>query len=238
MTGAVAQASPCYLYYLYDVVGRLVYIGMTDDLEARYRQHAGTKEWWPEVHHRWVVSYPSRATCTAGEALAIHALRPPYNVMVPDGARCATLAHRADSQRHAEVDLVAEIDAQRARADDAERRVRQLEQPAGRGKQRVARRDLVIRELTNEMRRGHTELHHLIREMGWLLPAADGGKVEVLHEGLRQIRRRSWEVVRGQSLSALRPLKIRSWTQELPLGSRSVSDDDVFDVATAPGGRQ
>lgn len=214
MTRPPETERPCFLYFLYDGADRLLYVGMTDDVEVRMRAHEATKEWWREVDHRWVVTYPSRATCAAAEALTIHALRPAYNVQIPDGGRCAVLSARSTSEVPSPVHAVVEIDEQRQRADRAVRRVEQLEQQLERQRQRVEVLDRKQRELLSEMRRGHTELHHLIWAV--MTDVTDGyayARREVLDAGLRQIRGRSWEIANGQPLTQLRDLEVFPWRQ-------------------------
>jgi hypothetical protein len=42
------------VYWLWAVDGRLLYIGMTNDVERRMEQHAADKSWWPQVASRTV----------------------------------------------------------------------------------------------------------------------------------------------------------------------------------------
>ena len=115
----VAVAAPCFLYYFLDADDRVLYVGMTDDFTVRRRAHAA-KDWFRLVDHEIVMTYPDRVTCAAVEALVIHALRPPLNVAVPDGSRCATLAERAVAETPLPLEWVRQMDALRAKLREAE----------------------------------------------------------------------------------------------------------------------
>ncbi|MBC7632977.1 hypothetical protein [Aeromicrobium sp.] len=167
MSGA-AVVAPCHLYHLYDVAGRLLYVGMTGDVDARMEQHEKAQAWWPLVDRRWVVTYPSRGACAAAEALTIHLLRPPHNVAVPDATRCAALTERSGTEIPAAVDVVVEVDEQRRRADRAEARVAQLERALERAVRRIA--DCVI----SWVRYGVPTLTSTESSTNWWLPPSDG----------------------------------------------------------------
>ena len=197
------MASACYLYHLYDVADRLLYVGMTSYVDARMRQHAATQVWWAEVDHRWVVAYPSRGARAAAEALTIHLLWPPYNFTVPGASRCADLTARSTDEIPAAIDVVVEVDEQRQRADRAGRRVEQLERALGRAERRVDDRNRKLRDLMNEIRRGHTELHIVINDlMAGPLTSSWRTRGEAVHGGLRRIRGQSWDIVQNRPLSA------------------------------------
>lgn len=69
------------LYRFYDERGRLLYIGITGDVRARFRQHADSKAWWKQVAVREIVHCRTRADLLAAEREAIIRERPRYNVI-------------------------------------------------------------------------------------------------------------------------------------------------------------
>lgn len=71
------------LYSLFDADGSLLYVGVTDRMSARFKQHAGEKDWWPQVARRTFVEYGTRAEALAAESALISSERPPCNVRVP-----------------------------------------------------------------------------------------------------------------------------------------------------------
>lgn len=67
------------LYRLYSETGTLLYIGISYDPEARFEQHAASKDWWPCVARRELRWFDDRPTAEAAEAEAIRAEDPEYN---------------------------------------------------------------------------------------------------------------------------------------------------------------
>jgi predicted GIY-YIG superfamily endonuclease len=67
------------LYRLYDAEDRLLYVGITDVLAARMRQHAKEQQWWPEVARQTVAWYDERAKADLAETLAVAAEKPLHN---------------------------------------------------------------------------------------------------------------------------------------------------------------
>lgn len=67
------------LYRLFNSAGELLYIGITQDLNARFSWHAGHSPWWPEVADCRTEFLPSRAELQAAELKAIDVERPRYN---------------------------------------------------------------------------------------------------------------------------------------------------------------
>ncbi|TFV33148.1 type II toxin-antitoxin system prevent-host-death family antitoxin [Streptomyces sp. T1317-0309] len=67
------------LYRFYDSSGTLLYVGITNDPEARWRYHALTKAWWPAVAKKIVDWRPDRPDAERAEAAAIFAERPIHN---------------------------------------------------------------------------------------------------------------------------------------------------------------
>ncbi|MFD7705663.1 GIY-YIG nuclease family protein [Streptomyces sp. NPDC059786] len=68
------------LYRLYDDTGRLLYIGITYRPEARWKAHAATKTWWPDVASKVTEWHATRLLAEAAEVAAIKAELPLYNV--------------------------------------------------------------------------------------------------------------------------------------------------------------
>lgn len=67
------------VYLLRDSAGDMLYVGVTDDVERRFREHARNKDWWPLVHRRSVLVFPDRHSALAWEAALIEALLPQFN---------------------------------------------------------------------------------------------------------------------------------------------------------------
>lgn len=74
------------IYRFFDDAGRLLYIGITYDIAARFRQHAASKLWWPMVNlSRTTVEWlADRETAEREELSAIGLERPRFNLVVPD----------------------------------------------------------------------------------------------------------------------------------------------------------
>src|SRR5690606_8037782 len=69
-----------WLYRLWSASGTLLYVGITDRGTEREKEHARTKEWWPEVHHVTVEPVLTRAELKHLEREAIRKERPRYNI--------------------------------------------------------------------------------------------------------------------------------------------------------------
>jgi predicted GIY-YIG superfamily endonuclease len=72
-------ARPTALYRLKDAAGRLLYVGITTDPEARFKRHEGTAPWWPLVAERTVDWHATRPIAEKAEATAIKGEAPLYN---------------------------------------------------------------------------------------------------------------------------------------------------------------
>lgn len=70
---------PVALYRLFSPA-ELLYVGITDNLKVRFRQHRAKKAWWPEVTRKTVEWYPTRAEARAAELTAIRTEDPRHNV--------------------------------------------------------------------------------------------------------------------------------------------------------------
>lgn len=70
---------PTALYRLYDAAGTLLYVGITNAPERRWKQHADTKSWWSDVDRKTVEWLASRAEADIAEEEAIKTEKPLYN---------------------------------------------------------------------------------------------------------------------------------------------------------------
>lgn len=70
-----------WLYWLYDVDDRLLYVGITNSGVKRMEQHGAQKEWWPRVATIRVEHFATRAEAERAEREAIREHLPPYNVV-------------------------------------------------------------------------------------------------------------------------------------------------------------
>jgi predicted GIY-YIG superfamily endonuclease len=68
------------LYRLYDMEGRLLYVGVTNELRRRWQQHSTSQKWWHLVARRVVEWHESRAAAELAETAAIEAEMPLYNI--------------------------------------------------------------------------------------------------------------------------------------------------------------
>jgi predicted GIY-YIG superfamily endonuclease len=76
----LGDETPTALYRLYDAEGKLLYIGITGDIKARFAQHAETKAWWPDVTRKTVEWHAARSEASQAELEAIKAERPVHNI--------------------------------------------------------------------------------------------------------------------------------------------------------------
>ena len=69
------------LYRLYDAADRLLYVGITHDLEQRWVGHrySPTSTWWPEVHRKAIEWHPTRQAADVAETAAIASEKPLHN---------------------------------------------------------------------------------------------------------------------------------------------------------------
>lgn len=72
------------LYRLFDAEGRLLYVGIAFNPEARWRDHATEKPWWGNVIERRVEWHETRTGALKAEVAAIKAEAPAYNVIDAD----------------------------------------------------------------------------------------------------------------------------------------------------------
>lgn len=71
---------PAAVYRLYSATGDLLYVGIADNPEARFKGHERKQFWWREVVTREVTWYPGRAEAEAEEERAITFDEPRYNI--------------------------------------------------------------------------------------------------------------------------------------------------------------
>jgi predicted GIY-YIG superfamily endonuclease len=69
------------LYRFFGSDGSLLYIGITMDPPARWRQHRSDKEWWAKVRNVTLEPYATRSEVLAAERDAIRREGPQYNVI-------------------------------------------------------------------------------------------------------------------------------------------------------------
>lgn len=68
------------LYRLFDARRRLLYVGITNDLDRRLRGHRFGKSWWPEVTSWTTQEFSARELALEAEAQAIRLEHPAYNI--------------------------------------------------------------------------------------------------------------------------------------------------------------
>lgn len=73
--------TPHALYRFFDEGGELLYIGITNNPTARFRQHGSDKDWWHEVATIRMERYSSRDAVLVAEKRAIIEEKPRYNVV-------------------------------------------------------------------------------------------------------------------------------------------------------------
>lgn len=69
------------LYRLFDASGRLLYVGISNNVHTRIRTHRVDKHWGPLIADARIEWFPTRATALAAEVRAIRRERPRHNVM-------------------------------------------------------------------------------------------------------------------------------------------------------------
>lgn len=75
------------LYRLYADNGDLLYVGITKNVGARFKEHANTKPWWTEVSETHFEQYPDRATAANREREVISLEHPVHNIAWNEGER-------------------------------------------------------------------------------------------------------------------------------------------------------
>lgn len=64
----------------------LLYVGMTNNPEYRFKQHSRDKIWWKYVDRITLQPFKSRQLLTEAEAAAIQIEKPKFNLLIPNGA--------------------------------------------------------------------------------------------------------------------------------------------------------
>lgn len=68
------------LYRFYGTDGALLYVGITNSIGSRFKDHAREKPWWFEVADCRVAFYADRASLARAEADSIAYEHPRYNI--------------------------------------------------------------------------------------------------------------------------------------------------------------
>jgi hypothetical protein len=77
--GELVRPEPTGLYRFYGEADDILYVGISWHPAERFKQHARTKAWWPEVKSYELKWYTDRPTAENVETGLIRKLRPPYN---------------------------------------------------------------------------------------------------------------------------------------------------------------
>lgn len=67
------------VYRLYDAAAQLLYVGIAEDFDSRFRQHSYNKAWWSDIRHKDVIWFNRRIDALAEEARAIEHEQPIHN---------------------------------------------------------------------------------------------------------------------------------------------------------------
>lgn len=70
---------PTHVYRLYDQADRLLYVGVTLNLESRIASHISGMPWGGDIHRIEVKEYPNRVLAEAAERAAIDSESPIHN---------------------------------------------------------------------------------------------------------------------------------------------------------------
>lgn len=87
-----------YLYRFYNAAGRLLYVGISNNPDRRWGEHADDKPWWGEVEDQTSERAGDMHDALALEEEAIRAERPLYNV-VHNGDNPDRIAWRPTKRR-------------------------------------------------------------------------------------------------------------------------------------------
>lgn len=80
MVGQVIDSTAVhFVYRMFDSSGRLLYVGMTGNLEQRLHHHSFNAPWYGRVARTTVETYPDRAAAIAAEKHAIQTEQPELN---------------------------------------------------------------------------------------------------------------------------------------------------------------
>lgn len=84
MTETISERTA--LYRLFGADGALLYVGITNAPEIRWKAHSHKKPWWPEVTEKTVMWFDDRTAAATAEARAIRLEVPRWNIAQPDEA--------------------------------------------------------------------------------------------------------------------------------------------------------
>lgn len=73
------------LYRCFNRKKRLLYVGMTNNPEDRFKHHRANKPWWKYVDHITLQELPTRKALIAAESIAIQTENPKFNAVYPVG---------------------------------------------------------------------------------------------------------------------------------------------------------
>lgn len=76
----IGPGMPTAVYRLFASGSRLLYVGVTGNIKARFAEHAATQPWWPDVARKTATWYPSRDEALQAESVAIRDERPLHNI--------------------------------------------------------------------------------------------------------------------------------------------------------------
>jgi predicted GIY-YIG superfamily endonuclease len=79
---------PQWLYRLFDSEGRLIYIGVSDSVWRRVKEHERDQAWGPDIAQVRRQRYPGRAAVLAAEKRAIQIEKPVHNIVHNAGDPC------------------------------------------------------------------------------------------------------------------------------------------------------
>lgn len=136
-----------YVYRFWDHHGALLYVGVTSNLETRFKDHSG-KHWWPQASHSTVEAHPNRALALVAEATAIMDEKPLHNIQRPTLDRLELLKSRALGRPGAEIspyDPVAILAKAHDLADGLEADLRKVRAELTRTKAELAQASQALR---------------------------------------------------------------------------------------------
>lgn len=77
---AALESKPTCVYRLYDVFGRLLYVGMTSDIPRRWKEHRKDhRSWWYQTVERPLEWFPGRVDAWHAERQAVRTELPLHN---------------------------------------------------------------------------------------------------------------------------------------------------------------
>ena len=107
-----ATDEPTSVYLYYDVVGLLLYVGITSRRTGRQAEHNADKTWWPYVVRQEIEHYGTRSEALSRESSLIAERRPPFNTQHNPNWRYSRTAYEAMRPRllRDPLDLAQELD--------------------------------------------------------------------------------------------------------------------------------